>query len=71
MSERSYPGVYLEETSSGARPIEGVGTSTSPSPGLAADRETAPRWRRAGRVLVVVTVAALAVRFWRRRGPDD
>ena len=27
--ERRYPGVYVEETPTGARPIEGVGTSTA------------------------------------------
>lgn len=28
-SETLYPGVYIEETPAGARPIEGVGTSTA------------------------------------------
>ena len=28
-AETLYPGVYIEETPAGARPIEGVGTSTA------------------------------------------
>lgn len=28
-AETRYPGVYIEETPTGARPIEGVGTSTA------------------------------------------
>ena len=31
--ERRYPGVHLEETPTGTRPIEGVGTSTAGSAG--------------------------------------
>jgi hypothetical protein len=36
--ERRYPGVYVEETSTGARPIEGVGTSTAGFVGTAPKR---------------------------------
>jgi hypothetical protein len=36
--ERRYPGVYIEETPSGARPIEGVGTSTAGFVGTAPKR---------------------------------
>jgi len=36
MPERLHPGVYVEEVSSGVRPIEGVGTSTAAFVGVAA-----------------------------------
>ena len=36
MAERLHPGVYIEETSSGIRPIEGVSTSTAAFVGIAA-----------------------------------
>lgn len=36
--ERRYPGVYVEETPAGARPIEGVGTSTAGFVGTAPKR---------------------------------
>jgi hypothetical protein len=36
--QRSYPGVYVKETPTGPRPIEGVGTSTAGFVGTAPKR---------------------------------
>ena len=65
------PGVYLEEVESGARPIEGVGTSIGCA--SSGSRARSPRCHgrdtAGGRVAVVVVLAAgaaLAVRAWRQ-----
>ena len=60
------PGVYIEEVSSGAKPIEGVGTAVAAFVGLA---ESGPSviWRRAGALLVLVTGAAAGVWAWRHQ----
>ncbi len=64
------PGVYLEEVESGARPIEGVGTSIAGFVGFPDEVLEVPRKRHRGRkvavVLVVAAGAALAVRAWRQ-----
>ena len=57
------PGVYLEEVSSGSKPIEGVGTAIAAFVGLAPASPT----RRAGTLLVLVTGAAVAAWAWRQR----
>ena len=61
-SNRS-PGVYVEEVSSGSKPIEGVGTAIAAFVGLA----PASPLRRAGTLLVLVTGAAVAAWAWRQR----
>ena len=63
-----YPGVYVEETSSGTRPIEGVGTSTAGFVGSAPDTPV-PLWRRA-RPLLLVAAGVAAVVLWRRSRTD-
>jgi phage tail sheath protein FI len=67
------PGVYLEEIESGARPIEGVGTSIAAFVGFPEDIPEVPRKRHRGRKVVVVVIlaagAALAVRGWRQAQP--
>ena len=50
------PGVFVDEVSSGARPIEGVGTAVAAFVGLV------PRPLRAAAVVVVVAMAVAAVR---------
>jgi phage tail sheath protein FI len=60
------PGVYVEEVSSGSRPIEGVGTAVAAFVGLA-EKGPGTIWRRAGTLLVLVTGAAAGVRAWRHR----
>jgi hypothetical protein len=48
--ERRAPGVYIEETPAGARPIEGVGTSTAGFVGASpkqAMRQSSPERKRA------------------------
>ena len=51
------PGVYMEEVSSGARPIEAVGTAVAAFVGLAPANP-----KRAVAVLLVVAVAVWAAR---------
>ena len=67
------PGVYVEEIESGARPIEGVGTSTAGFVGFPPDIPEVPRKRHRGRKVAVVVIlavgAALAVRAWRQAQP--
>lgn len=67
------PGVYVEEVESGARPIEGVGTSTAAFVGLGGESPEVPRTRHRGRRVAVVVIlaagAALAVRAWRQAQP--
>ena len=62
-----YPGVYLEERSSGPRPIEGVGTSTA---GFVGSPPESSLWRRARPFLLVAATVA-AVVLWRRSRTDD
>ena len=57
------PGVYVEEVSSGSKPIEGVGTAIAGFVGLA----PASPGRRAGTLLVLMTGAAVAAWAWRQR----
>ena len=57
------PGVYVEEVTSGSKPIEGVGTAIAGFVGLA----PASPVRRAGTLLVLVTGAAVAAWAWRQR----
>ena len=61
------PGVYVEEVSSGARPIEGVGTSVAAFIGLGGGGDSSTPWRRAGTLLLLVTGAAAGVWAWRQR----
>ena len=67
------PGVYVEEVSSGARPIEAVGTSTAAFVGTGGDAPPAPRsthrLRRVVVLAVLVAGAAFAVQAWRRAQP--
>ena len=57
------PGVYVEEVTSGSKPIEGVGTAIAGFVRLA----PASLVRRAGTLLVLVTGAAVAAWAWRQR----
>ena len=63
-SNRS-PGVYVEEVSSGSRPIEGVGTAVAAFIGLGEGGGTV--WRRAGTLVLLATGAAAGVWAWRQR----
>ena len=56
------PGVYVEEVSSGARPIEAVGTAVAAFVGLAP-----PNPKRAAAAVLVVSMVVLAVRSRRWR----
>lgn len=60
------PGVYVEEVSSGSRPLEGVGTAIAAFVGFA-EKGPGTIWRRAGTLLVLVIGAAAGVRAWRHR----
>jgi len=59
------PGVYVEEVSSGSRPIEGVGTAVAAFIGLGEGGGTV--WRRAGTLVLLATGAAAGVWAWRQR----
>ena len=69
----SAPGVYTDEVSSGAQPIEGVGTSIAAFVGTAGGAPPIPRRTHRLRKVVVLTVVAaggvLAVQAWRRAQP--
>ena len=58
---RRRPGVYVEEVSSGARPIEGVGTAVAAFVGLA---QRHPAQAAAG-VVVALSLIAVIVRVVR------
>ncbi|GAA4285876.1 hypothetical protein [Georgenia daeguensis] len=55
---RRGPGVYVEEVSSGSRPIEGVGTAVAAFVGMAARHPA----RTAVSVVAVLAVVAVIVR---------
>ena len=55
------PGVYVEEVSSGARPIEGVATAVAAFVGL-----TPPNPKRAAAAVLVVAMVVWAARSRRR-----
>ena len=57
------PGVYVEEVTSGSKPIEGVGTAIAAFVGLA----PASPVRRAGTLILLATGAAAGVWAWRQR----
>lgn len=63
-SSRNYltPGVYMEEVSSGGRPIEAVGTAIAAFVGLAPGGPLSTPQRRAAALLAVG--AAFAVTTW-------
>jgi phage tail sheath protein FI len=67
------PGVYIEEVPSGARPLEGVGTSVAAFVGTGGEAPPAPRrthrLRRVVVLAVLVAGAAFAVQAWRRAQP--
>lgn len=60
------PGVYVEEVSSGARPIEGVGTAIAAFVGLAEDGPLNTPARRVAAGVGLLALVALIVRL--RRG---
>ena len=57
------PGVYLEEVSSGARPLEGVGTSTAAFVGFARRH---PVWTATAVITLAVGAAVVAVNNTKR-----
>ena len=62
------PGVYLEEVSSGSRPLEGVGTAIAAFVGFGGgEGSSGTPWRRAGTLILLVTGAAAGVWAWRQR----
>jgi phage tail sheath protein FI len=61
------PGVYVEEVSSGSRPIEGVGTAVAAFVGLGEGAGSGAVWRRAGTLILLATGAAAGVWAWRQR----
>ena len=61
------PGVYVEEIPSGARPIEGVGTSVAAFVGDDGGAGGGSPWRLAGTLFLLVTCAAAGVWAWRQR----
>ena len=61
------PGVYLEEVSTGARPIEGVGTSVAAFIGFGEGSPDDGVWlRRGGAAILVVGAVAVGAWAWRR-----
>ena len=61
------PGVYIEEVSSGSRPIEAVGTSIAAFVGFGENSPDDGLWlRRGGATILVVGAVAVGVWAWRR-----
>ena len=61
------PGVYVEEVTSGSKPIEGVGTAVAAFVGLGEGAGSGAVWRRAGTLILRATGAAAGVWAWRQR----
>ena len=61
------PGVYVEEVTSGSKPIEGVGTAIAAFVGLGGGPGSGAAWRRASALILLATGAAAGVWAWRQR----